>query len=500
MRSLSHIIGAFLWIGLLVITFLVPKSGIQMAQSPYTAVAAAWNHTCALTQAGEVYCWGRNDYGQLGIAALAELTIPTMVSSLPGTAVALDSGGQRTCAVDVQGRVWCWGINEYDRLGAGMLGSIVTPFEVVGLQMKATTVAVGDFHTCALLAMGEVQCWGANSFGQLGDGSLDDSAEPVFAVGFSGAPGAETAIAIEAGSASTCVLTASRKVQCWGSNRKGELGNGTTADHRTPLDVVSPTGEGFLERVDAIASGASHTCALTDIGEVYCWGRNDRGQLGIARTTSRSIPVRVSRLTTPVKALAAGSAHTCALTRQGEVWCWGLNKDGQLGVGSTNDYTAPAKIVNPSNITAIAAGGWHTCALTEGGSLLCWGWNQQGQLGDGSITDRLRPVHVLVALPASISPAPAAPNSVTASPITRQIWSTDTPRPDLATPTPTATQPLSPISSFTDTSAVTVETVGPTGGQAQVLSPWVFACLMGLIILGLAGFTFAALRRRENNL
>ncbi len=208
----------------------------------------------------------------------------------------------------------------------------------MGLASGVQAIAAGELHTCALTDQGGVQCWGANLWSQLGDGSTTfRSTTPVDVVGL--ASGVQ---AIAAGGFHTCALTDQGGVQCWGANGSGQLGDGSTARHLTLVDVV-----GLASGVQAIAAGGDHTCALTDQGGVQCWGANGSGQLGDGSTTDRTTPVDMVGLPNGVQAIAAGDYHTCALTDQGGVKCWGANFNGQLGDG-TAWHTTPVDVVTPA--------------------------------------------------------------------------------------------------------------------------------------------------------
>ena len=455
----------------------------QTATPPinFISVTAAWNHTCALSQQGDVYCWGRNEFGQLGVATPPEGTLPTLVESLPGGMTTLAAGGQRTCALDSAGKVWCWGNNEYDALGMGMIGEISFPVGVPELEGNTTAVAVGDFHTCALLVGGKVQCWGGNMSGQLGDGSTNASIMPVLVTGFTGVEGDEKAIAIAAGAAHTCLVTTNGKVMCWGANWKGRLGDGTAQDHTTPVNVMGPDREEVFENAVAITAGSGHTCALTRGGDLWCWGRNEHGQLGIARTTSRNIPVRVSRLAGQVVAATAGMAHTCALMRSGEVWCWGRNDHGQLGIGTIRDYTTPVQVQGISDIISITAGIFHTCALARSFGLWCWGWNQHGELGDGTTIDRLSPVAVTV-------PQITIPRSNTPTFVTSTILPTD----DIVINTPTSALRAT-ITMTASPSPLTMAHPTPTGEVDRENSQEQAFGFGNLMILGIIGLVVSSL-------
>ncbi|HXF04921.1 MAG TPA: RCC1 repeat-containing protein, partial [Blastocatellia bacterium] len=355
-------------------------------ESGVVAIAAGWSHTCALTAGGGVKCWGRNSFGQLGDGTTTSRNVPVDVSGLGRGIKAITAGGNHTCVLTTGGGVKCWGSNSSGQLGDGTTTNRSAPADVDGLGSGIVAIAAGVYHTCALATDGGVKCWGWNGHGQLGDGTVLWRNVPVDVSGLE-----SSVMDIATGGDHTCALTTGGGVKCWGSNRFGELGDGTTTWHSEPVDV-----NGLGSNVRAIATGGGHTCVLTAGGRVKCWGSNRFGQLGDGTTVNRSVPVDVRGLESGVIAIAAGWLHTCALITGGRVKCWGYNSAGQLGDGTMTDRSAPVDVVGlGSGVVAIAAGGQHTCALTEGGGIKCWGWNRYGQLGDGTMTNRNAPVDVV---------------------------------------------------------------------------------------------------------
>ncbi len=342
-------------------------------------IEAGWHHTCALTTGGGIICWGNNHDGQLGDGTEVDRKTPQDVVALMSRGTAITAGERHTCALTTAGGVKCWGNNHDNQLGDGTEVDRVTPVNVVGLTSGVTAITAGERHTCALTVAGGVKCWGNNHDGQVGDGTDSDKKTPVDVAALtSGVKG------IAAGWRHTCALTVAGGVKCWGNNHDGQVGDGTGTDKKTPVDVV-----GLMSGVKAITAGRSHTCALTTAGGVKCWGNNHDGRLGDGTTVDKKAPVEVVGLTSGAKAIAAGWRHTCALITAEVVKCWGKNHDGQVGDGTASNRSTPVDVVGlTSGVKAIAAGAQHSCALTPA-SAVCWGDNEDGQLGDGTTTDTL---------------------------------------------------------------------------------------------------------------
>jgi alpha-tubulin suppressor-like RCC1 family protein len=361
-------------------TSLEPPSasaGIDTA----SAIAAGGVHTCILTRAGGVKCWGINSFGQLGNGVTAASLTPVDVVGLTSGVTQVAAGGYSTCALMSSGAVKCWGDNTYGQLGTGSTVGSLTPVDVKGLPVGVKAVAVGPYSACALTARGGVKCWGLNKFGYLGNGSTTDSRTPVDVRGLTSGV---TAIAV--GTSYSCALTTRMGLECWGFliNPNDILANPI---HDTPVTLAEPASG-----ITAIAV-SGNICALTRGGGVRCGGDNTYGQLGDGSTTRRTTFVDVVRLRSGVTAVAAGANYACAVTSGGGVKCWGDNFAGQLGNGSTTKSSTPGDVVGlASGVAAIALSDGHACAIMATGAVKCWG--DHGLLGNGTHDGSTTPVDV----------------------------------------------------------------------------------------------------------
>jgi alpha-tubulin suppressor-like RCC1 family protein len=263
---------------------LVPVA-VSGLSSGVKAIAAGGNHACALTIAGGVRCWGAGSLGQLGDGRLVASSVPVTPSGLASGVAAISTGAQHSCALTTAGGVKCWGWNNYGETGDGS-GSTTTatPVDVPGLPAGIVRVSVGGFHSCAVDPSGTAWCWGQNQVGQLGNGTVVDSSVPVAVQALTGAT------TMAGGTYHTCALTSSGAARCWGSNNAGQVGDGTTVDRSLPVLVGLPSGAA------SISAGRFHTCAVTTSSFAWCWGSNVAGQLGNGSGSNSSTPVGVFRL------------------------------------------------------------------------------------------------------------------------------------------------------------------------------------------------------------
>jgi len=366
---------AFLRLLLAAAFFLVAPAA--NSQAVVSRLAAGLDHTCALTAAGGVQCWGSNAYGQVGDNSATDRLTPVDVAGLSSGIVAIDAGLYHTCALTAGDRVRCWGGNESGQLGDGTVINRHAPVDVVALSERVLAISAGGGSSCAIVAGGGVKCWGSGAFrcsdAGLGPPTCSRSkyTTPETVPGLQGA----RAIAVWGW---YCALTTAGSVNC---------ANG--------IDLSPEDVPGLSSGVKSVAVGSYHRCALTAAGGIKCWGSSSGGQIGDGSYGYRDSPVDVDGLTSGAIAIATGYAHTCALTAEGGVKCWGQSLYGETATESATVRTVPVDVMGlRSGIAAIEIGSYHTCAVTTGGGARCFGYNLFGQLGDGTTIPRGTPVSV----------------------------------------------------------------------------------------------------------
>jgi alpha-tubulin suppressor-like RCC1 family protein len=340
--------------------------------------------TCAVLTNGTVDCWGENANEALGTGSSAAYSaIPQPVLGI-STATQVTVGRETTCALLASGTIDCWRQDVGDGVGS-VPSSSHTPVAVPGIS-HAINVSAGDSHDCAVTGEGEVECWGANPNGELGNGTEGNyNFSPTHVQNIT------NAIAISAGGYQTCALLRTGEVDCWGYNPYGDLGNGSYATSDVPVSV-----SGITDAVEISASSNDHTCAVLVTGEVKCWGANVWGELGNGQggfEENSPIPVLVTGIS-DAKAVSAGDGDACALLATGSVDCWGDNLGGQLGDGTETESDTPAPVTASANTIAVTASD-STCALVRKEAVKCWGPNNDGELGNGSTTPSLTPTAVV---------------------------------------------------------------------------------------------------------
>lgn len=376
----------------------------------FSKATANFDHTCGLTTAGEAHCWGEHWVEQGG--NMVPDPTPLLVPG-GHTFYQLESAVEHDCGLTLSGQVYCWGRNVGGALGSPVteVRIALEPIALEG-NFTFRQLVVGGHSSCGLTFAGEAYCWGYNRWGQLGNfvniGDLDSTnPTPVPVLG------GILFTQLVADEFHTCGLSVSGQAYCWGNNGLGQLGNGSIpANGARPGEVgtkgANPTpiavwgGLSFTH----LAAGAFHTCGLTPGNQAYCWGWNRIGQLGQAAALidldAINYPLLVSDDLAFVQ-LTAGVAHTCGLTPAGKTYCWGSNRSGQLGSG-TNLGTEipnpnPLPVDGDPTFTQLTSGSYHTCGVTANGKIYCWGSNWRGQLGNptnfGTMNPNPTPLEVI---------------------------------------------------------------------------------------------------------
>jgi len=381
----------------------------QTNESKY--ISSGGFHSCVVNVEDNLMCWGDNSKKQLGLYAEEEsenITSSNPVDVEIGSVLnankikQISSGYQHACAVDDAGISYCWGAAMSGQIGDGTKDSYVENIRKVDMNgvlkgSKLIDISSGRSHTCSFDSNGNVYCWGGNLSGQLGAGITDtEKLYPVKTI-FSDK---RKILEISSGSKHTCVIDELGDVFCWGANEKGQLGDGNggfAGDDKTPADFsrIPVKAESGELKFSDVSAGYSHTCILSDAGKIYCFGDNKNGQLGDGTTEMRLTPVALNS-DKVFKSVSAGFEHTCAIDDKDELYCWGGNPVGQLGTGDKENSLTPVKVKydTETKIRSISCGHRHTCSVTTEGIVHCWGWNTSGQLGNGTYEDSLTPKEI----------------------------------------------------------------------------------------------------------
>ena len=348
-----------------------------------TMAACGFSHTAVLLANGTVRTFGRNSEGQLGINDTTERNPPVQVFGISSSATAVACGFFHTAVVLADGTIRTFGYNNFGQLGVNDTTNRNTPVQVFGISSSATAVACGAYHTAVLLADGTVRTFGRNTLGQLGLNDATNRSTPVQVFGIS-----SSATVIACGSYHTAVLLADGTVRTFGRNTFGQLGiNVTSGTRETPVTVLNITS------ATAVVGGYNHTTVLLADGTVRTFGYNNNGQLGVGDTTTRQTPVQVFGISSSATAIAGGYYHTIVLLADGSVRTVGLNDAGQLGVADTVNRLIPVKVGVSGN--KVGGGNGHTAVVSNDGTVRMFGDNTYGQLGVNDTTQRNTPVQVL---------------------------------------------------------------------------------------------------------
>jgi alpha-tubulin suppressor-like RCC1 family protein len=352
----------------------------------FATVSAGNGHVCGLKTDGIADCWGWNSTGQLGTSTTESCgsgnpcsTTPVAVSG--GLSFATISAGDGfTCGLPTSGTLYCWGGDSVGELGNGTTTSSAAPVPVVGgLTFAAVSTSFGYYHACGVTTAGKAYCWGQNDSGELGAVTTETCDSVACSTTPIAVSGQLTFSAIAAGGQYSCGINLDSAAYCWGANTIGQLGDGTTTPSQTPVAVA-----GGL-RFSQLSAGYATVCGLTTTGAAYCWGAGNVGQLGTGTTTPSTTPVAVAGgLTFKAVSVGYGADHVCGVTTAGAGYCWGQNALGGIGDGTTSPHLTPEAVSGGLIFSVISVGGLHTSAVTTSHDAYSWGSDGDGQLGNGT--------------------------------------------------------------------------------------------------------------------
>jgi alpha-tubulin suppressor-like RCC1 family protein len=347
----------------------------------FVQVAVSDEHSCAVTGAGLIYCWGSNVFGELGDGTKVNRSLPVRVHGGTLRFRRVTAGFTNTCAETTEGKAYCWGGNLLGTLGIGPPDNLdhLTPVAVHG-GLTFRSVQSGPLHVCGVTSGEQVYCWGLNDHGEVGRPAGGAYGSPVLV------PGGLHFRSVSAGGGHTCGIATTSVAYCWGEGTRGQLGDSTTKSRNVPAPVYGS------RKFKQISAGGSHTCALTTTDRAFCWGDNSGAQLGLASFVVRRLVPSAVRGDHLFQGLSAGGVQNCATDLQSHAFCWGTNAFGQLGDGTTETRAIPVAVKGGLTFDRLNTG-LHSCGLV-GSKVYCWGENEAGQVGDGTTIDRFVPVPV----------------------------------------------------------------------------------------------------------
>jgi alpha-tubulin suppressor-like RCC1 family protein len=344
----------------------------QIGDKRWRSIVTGYQLTCGIQTDDSLWCWGNNATGAFGDGTTVSSATPKRRG---GTWKSVSATFQHTCAIASDDALWCWGRNDGGQVGIGTDVLIAAP-SVLAIA-SPRWVSAGATSTCAIDVDGALWCWGQNDNGQLGNGAF--SAQPERSPIRIGSDQWQV-VDVDAGFA--CGITAGGRLRCWGTGAAGQLGDGMMMPSATPMAVLV---EDF-DRTDwvEVAAGNSHACARTAAGQLYCWGNSSTGQLGRDGDYAVPTPIEITG-ELPWAAVATGESHTCAIAADRSLFCMGGDGSGQLGDGGTS-LSTPTPIAG--DWQSVSSGRHHTCALDRQGHAFCAGFNYSGELGDGTRESR----------------------------------------------------------------------------------------------------------------
>ena len=374
----------------------------KMKKGQMLSMQSAHGHTSmAIMPNGDLYCWGDNEYGEVGNGTTKKQSTPVRVlNDVISVSCSSWSNHFFISAITENGDLYCWGDNEYGQIGNGsntekQLTPVKVLSDVISVSSDVSSVNYSSI-TAAITKNGDLYCWGSNQYGQTGNGTTEKQLTPVKVL--------HDVKSVSSCHGSVSAVTKNGDLYCWGNNGAGQVGNGTFGNQLTPVKVLSDVKSvSFFNSPDQGLSLITTVSAITENGNLYCWGNNAFGQVGNGTFGNQATPVRVLSDVISVSYSSSDSATVSAITENGDLYCWGYNGCGAVGNGSsTKEQATPVKVL--SDVISVS---YYNCAsyfgnvysfvlsITENGDLYCWGYNRFGQLGNGTIKDQFTPVKVL---------------------------------------------------------------------------------------------------------
>ncbi len=350
---------------------------VKVDEIAWTAVSVGRYHSCALAADGRIFCWGQNAYGELGDGTTTARSYPAVVAGSVSYS-AISANTYHSCALGSAGEAYCWGDNPNGMRAPTAADRYYVPTPVA-LGFRFVRIGAGLFSNCGLTASGAAYCWGTRLDGVLGDGLADGSytATPSRVLG-------GPYLSLSVGATSSCGVGADSVAYCW-----GDAPVATASGYASVPQRIAGSG-----RLTQVSVGNSHACSLSASGDASCWGYNFYGEIGDGTTDPRALPALALSGAAEV---SAGQFYSCARTLAGTVMCWGALGSSFFTPDPSRIFYRPVPIAVPEAVSQLEANdyGWHSCAVTRRGNVYCWGSNVFGQLGDGSSTTHDAPARIV---------------------------------------------------------------------------------------------------------
>jgi alpha-tubulin suppressor-like RCC1 family protein len=370
-------------LGLGTTTFLY-DSPQEITGRSYSDYSLGNTHMCAIgTSDQKLYCWGSGYNGTIANGIDYSLNSSFVEYTPPVEFDRIESGREYSCGIDQDQKLYCWGRNDKGQLGIGSKDIKITPQEIL-VGKKWLDLSVTFYTTCAVTTENELYCWGYNSNGQFGNGSTTASLTPVkLSVSDDWLKVATSPRGY------TCAVKTSGELYCWGTNSSKQLGQNNTSSSTTPLQVQTDTG--WID----VAIAYDTTCALKATGDIYCFGEGNQGSIGNGGTTDQGLPTQIAYAAN-FTSLVERNKGFCALTNANQIICWGQGQYGQIGDGATTTRTTPVIINSGETFKSVHSGthAEGACGITTSDDVFCWGRATSGQIGDGTTTNKFTPVQV----------------------------------------------------------------------------------------------------------